>query len=78
MYERRRQRQNAVMAEIRRGANPSQSGPSAGQKPGESREAMIARQTRGWLFMRDLMSRTRAREDGTWYRDEREEPGSTP
>jgi hypothetical protein len=65
-----------VMAEVRK-SRPAGQDPNQ-PRPGESQEAFLERKTRGWLFMRKLMSDTRAREDGTWYRDEKDPETGTP
>ncbi len=73
MTERYRQRQEAVMD----GFRPKPVVPHAIAKPGETPEETRAREARGWLYLRNLMRRTRADEDGTWYRDEPDgDPGA--
>lgn len=50
-----------VMSEIRR-SRPRRSEPT---EPGRSNRPQPS--VEGWMAMRDLMQRTREREDGTWY-----------
>lgn len=78
MHDRHRQRQDAVMSAIRREAAAQQAARQNTPKPGETVEQMRERQHRGYVFMRDLMRRTREREDGTWYLGLDDETGSDP